>query len=408
MVDAGAPPAETKTLVDATAEVDDSDVAAEQASPGTAARAKAREPPRARPWRPPRARAWKRRRHRGDRRGGADRGERDRRAHRPGSVRATRSPARSAARRPRSRGRPAVRDAVGRAGRCLRHASRRRSQDATCVPPEDRGDLGARPARTPTWPSMPSSAPFGSTPPTRRSARRSNGSVARTIGGIGSWPSISAASTSSPRSKRRSRFTTKSPGCARAWVRSTGSRRSISTSSASRPDDAVALKRVEEIYRDQQRWEDLANVLEKRTTGPSDAITPAERRARMRELATLYEQHLERPYEAIDTLERLLMEAEQERRHRGRRSRRARGIGRRSRRLDAALLAGGLVGEGGGEPRQAGGARRRPTAGARPAPGNRRRLREGADSRRKGHRGVRVHSCSKCPTTGKRWPPSIA
>ncbi len=33
----------------------------------------------------------------------------------------------------------------------------------------------------------------------------------------------------------------------------------------------------------------------------------------MRELATLYEQHLERPYEAIDTLERLLMEAEQER-----------------------------------------------------------------------------------------------
>ena len=64
---------------------------------------------------------------------------------------------------------------------------------------------------------------------------------------------------------------------------------------------------------DQQRWEDLANVLEKRTTGPSDAITPSERRARMRELATLYQQHLERPYEAIDTLERLLMEAEQER-----------------------------------------------------------------------------------------------
>jgi tetratricopeptide (TPR) repeat protein len=76
-------------------------------------------------------------------------------------------------------------------------------------------------------------------------------------------------------------------------------------------DDPVALKRVEQICREQGRWEDLANVLEKRTLGPSDALPPPERRARLRELAGLYEEHLERPYEAIDTLERLLMEAEE-------------------------------------------------------------------------------------------------
>jgi tetratricopeptide (TPR) repeat protein len=76
-------------------------------------------------------------------------------------------------------------------------------------------------------------------------------------------------------------------------------------------DDPVALKRVEQICREQGRWEDLANVLEKRTVGPSDALPAPERRARLRELAGLYEEHLERPYEAIDTLERLLMEAEE-------------------------------------------------------------------------------------------------
>ncbi len=77
-------------------------------------------------------------------------------------------------------------------------------------------------------------------------------------------------------------------------------------------DDPLALKRVEQICREQGRHEDLANVLEKRTAGPSDALPPPERRARLRELAGLYEEHLERPYEAIDTLERLLMEAEDE------------------------------------------------------------------------------------------------
>jgi tetratricopeptide (TPR) repeat protein len=82
-------------------------------------------------------------------------------------------------------------------------------------------------------------------------------------------------------------------------------------------DDEVALARVEEICREQQRWEDLANVLEKRTSAPTEALPLGpERRKRLRELAMLYEDRLERPYEAIDTLERLLVEvAEEERSH---------------------------------------------------------------------------------------------
>ena len=58
-------------------------------------------------------------------------------------------------------------------------------------------------------------------------------------------------------------------------------------------------------------------MLEKRTSAPTEALPLGpERRARLRELATLYEERLERPYEAIDTLERLLVEvADEERSH---------------------------------------------------------------------------------------------
>ena len=82
-----------------------------------------------------------------------------------------------------------------------------------------------------------------------------------------------------------------------------------------RSDDPVAIERVEEICRDQQRWEDLANILEQRTGSPTEALPNGpERRARLRELAGLYEERLERPYEAIDTLERLLRESSDEER----------------------------------------------------------------------------------------------
>src|SRR6185312_1951816 len=74
-----------------------------------------------------------------------------------------------------------------------------------------------------------------------------------------------------------------------------------------RSDDPIALGRVEEICRAQERWEDLANILAQRTGAPIESLPNGpERRVRLRELAGLYEERLERPYEAIDTLERLL------------------------------------------------------------------------------------------------------
>jgi tetratricopeptide (TPR) repeat protein len=80
-------------------------------------------------------------------------------------------------------------------------------------------------------------------------------------------------------------------------------------------DDTLAIERVEEICREQERWEDLANVLEQQTSSPGDAMPHGlERRIRLRELATLYEERLERPYEAIDSLERLLGESSEEER----------------------------------------------------------------------------------------------
>ncbi len=69
-------------------------------------------------------------------------------------------------------------------------------------------------------------------------------------------------------------------------------------------DDAPALDRLELMYREQERWADLASLLEKRTTGAVEALPPgADRRRKSLELADLYEKRLERPYEAIDTLE---------------------------------------------------------------------------------------------------------
>ena len=83
-------------------------------------------------------------------------------------------------------------------------------------------------------------------------------------------------------------------------------------------DDATALDRIEQIYRNQERWGDLSNLLERRTSGPAESLPHGpERRAKFRELAELYESRLEKPYEAIDTLERFVTEtgAEEDRNH---------------------------------------------------------------------------------------------
>ena len=79
-------------------------------------------------------------------------------------------------------------------------------------------------------------------------------------------------------------------------------------------DNPIAVGRLEEIYRTQERWADLAQVLERRITVPGGHLEGAEARSRAFELAELYEKRLERPYEAVDTLERYVASAEEEER----------------------------------------------------------------------------------------------
>ena len=78
-----------------------------------------------------------------------------------------------------------------------------------------------------------------------------------------------------------------------------------------KPEDGTAMTRLEELLRRQERWDDLASLLEKRTSSTLDRLPdPADRRKRMRELAELYDHRLERPYEAIDTYERFVKSVE--------------------------------------------------------------------------------------------------
>jgi tetratricopeptide (TPR) repeat protein len=81
------------------------------------------------------------------------------------------------------------------------------------------------------------------------------------------------------------------------------------------PEDTQSLDRLEDIFREQERWGDLARLLEKRTTGAVEALPPGSlRRRKSLELAGLYERRLERPYEAIDTLERYVQSIDEDER----------------------------------------------------------------------------------------------
>ena len=74
----------------------------------------------------------------------------------------------------------------------------------------------------------------------------------------------------------------------------------------------TALDRLESFYRNDERWRDLASLLERRVSFAEDVVSDSSARARSRELALLYENQLDRPYEAIDTLERSLRTIEDE------------------------------------------------------------------------------------------------
>ncbi len=72
------------------------------------------------------------------------------------------------------------------------------------------------------------------------------------------------------------------------------------------PNDVAARARLEELYRSEGRWVELAASLEERTDPRLGTAAPeAERPQLLRELATIYTEKLQRPHDAIDALERL-------------------------------------------------------------------------------------------------------
>ncbi|MGE5184465.1 MAG: tetratricopeptide repeat protein, partial [Acidobacteriota bacterium] len=72
------------------------------------------------------------------------------------------------------------------------------------------------------------------------------------------------------------------------------------------PNDHAARMRLEELYRNEGRWVELAASLEERTDPRLGTAAPeAERPQLLRELAAIYTEKLKRPHDAIDAVERL-------------------------------------------------------------------------------------------------------
>ena len=78
------------------------------------------------------------------------------------------------------------------------------------------------------------------------------------------------------------------------------------------PSNVESLDRLETIYRAAERWSELASVLERRALATGARLEGAEMRRKAFELAELYEKRLERPYEAVDTLEKYVASIEEE------------------------------------------------------------------------------------------------
>ena len=78
------------------------------------------------------------------------------------------------------------------------------------------------------------------------------------------------------------------------------------------PSNVESLDHLEQIYRNGQRWSELATVLERRALAGDARLEGPEMRRKAFELAELYEQRLERPYEAVDTLEKYVASIEEE------------------------------------------------------------------------------------------------
>ncbi|HEX7499229.1 MAG TPA: tetratricopeptide repeat protein [Polyangia bacterium] len=78
------------------------------------------------------------------------------------------------------------------------------------------------------------------------------------------------------------------------------------------PSNPEALDRLEDIYRSTERWSELATVLERCALVNDGRLEGPEIRRKAFELAGLYENRLERPYEAVDTLEKYVASIEEE------------------------------------------------------------------------------------------------
>ena len=83
------------------------------------------------------------------------------------------------------------------------------------------------------------------------------------------------------------------------------------------PSNPESLDRLENIYRSTSRWSELATVLERCTLVNDGRLEGPEMRRKAFELAELYEQRLERPYEAVDTLEKYVASIEEEKLNEG-------------------------------------------------------------------------------------------
>jgi tetratricopeptide (TPR) repeat protein len=75
------------------------------------------------------------------------------------------------------------------------------------------------------------------------------------------------------------------------------------------PSHEAALSRLEELYRRAERFGELAEMLERRTSGLLERLPPGPRRiGALRELAEIYQTRLSKPYEAVDAAGRLAHE----------------------------------------------------------------------------------------------------
>ena len=75
------------------------------------------------------------------------------------------------------------------------------------------------------------------------------------------------------------------------------------------PEDSQAFEQLQTMFREQERWSELAELDERQMDDLLDQLPAGpERQTKLRELADLYEDKLDQPYEALSVLGRLLQE----------------------------------------------------------------------------------------------------